>query len=218
MMPQAAPTMKYLYGNQEEEFVFCHKGRPFAILKSPHLPTPPSTFIDHLLVNELKLKMTDIQCKKLYYGGKKLRILGKVSCTIQCVKEGNIVGNFFLKASVVEDLKQHFDTHGIAGNKMAALLQGDCDESINCTSSGAPSPARSDTSTGSGPSIPSDCSTPTRNLLQKIAGGHESPTEESPPRPATPSSPRRSPPGFPPSPRHQALLSPLSANKKKLGP
>jgi len=219
-MPEA-PTMKYKYGNQEEEFVFCHKGRPFAILMSPHLPTPSSTFIDHLLVKELGIKMTEIQCKKLSYCGEKLRILGKVSCTIQCVKEGNIIGNFFLKASVVEDLKQHFDTHGIAGNKMAALLQGDSVESIDCTSSGAPSPARSDTSTGSGShaSIPSDCSTPTRNLLQDIAAGHQSPTEESPPRPVTPPSPRRSPPGFPPSPRHQAqvLLSPLSANRKKLG-
>ena len=84
-------------------------------------------------------------------------------------------------------------------------------------SSGAPSPARSDTSTVSHASIPSDCSTPTRDLLQRIAGGHNSPTEESPPRPATPPSPRRSPPGFPPSPRYEALLSPLSANKKKLG-
>ena len=225
MMPPEAPTMKYLYGNQEEEFVFCHKGRPFAILMSPHLPTPSSTFIDHHLVKELKLKMTDLQCKKLSYCGKKLRILGKVSCTIQCVKEGNTVGNFFLKASVVEDLKEHFDTHGIAGNKMAAILQGDDVKSINCTSSGAPSPARSDTSTGSGSdaTIPSECSTPTRILLKNIAAGHQSPAEESPPRPvtpprpATPPSPRRSPPGFPPSPRHQALLSPLSANKKKLG-
>ena len=130
MMPEA-PTMKYKYGNQEEEFVFCHKGRPFAILMSPHLPTPSSTFIDHLLVKELGIKMTEIQCKKLSYCGKKLRILGKVSCTIQCVNEGNFIGNFFLKASVVEDLKQHFDTHGIDGNKMAALLQGDRVESID---------------------------------------------------------------------------------------
>ena len=215
MMPEA-PTMKYIYGNQEEEFVFCHKGRPFAILMSPHLPTPSSTFIDHLLVKELGIKMTEIQCKKLSYCGEKLRILGKVSCTIQCVKEGNIIGSFFLKASVVEDLKQHFDTHGIAGNKMAALLQGDQVESIDCTSSGAPSPARSDTSTRSGShaSIPSDCSTPTRNLLQDIAAGHQIPSEESP---ATPPSPRQSPPGFPPRPRHHALLSPLSPNKKNLG-
>lgn len=216
MMPTEAPTMKYIYGNQEEEFVFCHKGRPFAVLMSPHLPTPSSTFIDHLLVKELQLKMTDLQCKKLSYCGKKLRILGKISCTIQCVKDGNVVGNFFLKASVVEDLKEHFDTHGIAGNKMASLLQGDSVEGTNCTSSGAPSPARSDTSTGSDATIPSEYSTPTRNLLQRIAGGHQSPTEESPPRPATPPSPRRSPPGFPASPRHQALMSPLSTNRKKL--
>ena len=100
---------------------------------------------------------------------------------------------------------------------MAALLQGNHVESINCTSSGAPSSARSDTSPGSHASIPSDCSTPTKNLLQDIAAGHQSQSEESPPRPATPPSPRQSPPGFPPSPRHHALLSPLRANKKNLG-
>ena len=201
-MIQSTPTLRYVYGNNEEEFVFCHKGRPFAVLSSPHFSIPEATYIDHLLVKELGLKMNDIQCKKISFCGQKRRLLGKISCSIQCVKSGAIVGSFHLTANVIQNLNLHFDTHCIAGVKMTALLHGnaDCVESINCTSSGAPSPARSDTSTGSHASIPSDCSTPTRSLLQRIAGGHQSPSEESPPRPATPPSPRRSPPGFPPSP------------------
>merc|ERR1719154_445672 len=142
-MIQSTPTMRYVYGNNEEEFVFCHKGRPFAVLSSPHFPTPEATFIDHLLVKELGLKMNDIQCKKISFCGQKLRLLGKISCSIQCVKSGAIVGTFHLKANVIENLNIHFDTHCIAGVKMTALLHGDADyvESINCTSSGAPSPA-----------------------------------------------------------------------------
>ena len=217
--PNLSGTMRYVYGNNEEEFVFCHKGRPFAVLTSPHFPTPAATFIDHHLVKELGIKMNDIQCKKISFCGQKLRLLGKISCSMQCVKDGAILGNFHLKASVIENLNHHFDTHCIAGAKMTALLHGDtdCVESINCTSSGAPSPARSETSTGSGLSVPSSCSTPTRDLLQRIAGGHQSPSEESPPRPASPPSLRRSPPGFPPSPQPKPLLSPLSSNKMKLG-
>ena len=33
------PTMFYQYGNEEKEFVFCVKGRPFPCLVSPYLPT-----------------------------------------------------------------------------------------------------------------------------------------------------------------------------------
>ena len=32
--------MTYEYGNDEKEYIFCVKGRPFPCLVSPHLPTP----------------------------------------------------------------------------------------------------------------------------------------------------------------------------------
>ena len=113
-------TTSYQYSNKEQEHIFAYKSRPFAVLSSQLYPTPTSTFIDHRLVMELNIKMTDVSCKKIYFGGKKLRLLGKVSFTAQCVCDGNIFGNFRVKASVVEDLKYHFDTHAIAGQKMIA--------------------------------------------------------------------------------------------------
>ena len=54
--------MKYCYGNNDEEFVLSYKGRPFSVLTSDELPTPSSSYIDHLLVRELDIKMTDLQC------------------------------------------------------------------------------------------------------------------------------------------------------------
>ena len=134
-------TMKYEYGSKDTEYVFCYKSRPFAVLVSPSLPTPTSSFVDHLLVSELKLKMTDLQCKKINFGGKKLRLLGKVSCTVQCIKDGNVFGNFQYKACVIENLNLHFDTHSIAGVKIIDLLCGDQVNNPDCTSSaGSPSP------------------------------------------------------------------------------
>ena len=69
----------------------------------------------------------------MYFGGKKLQMLGKVSFTAQCVSDGNIYGNFHVKASVIEDLKYHFDTHAIAGQAMTALLRGEHDNVSSCS-------------------------------------------------------------------------------------
>ena len=80
------------------------KGRPFTILTPTSLPTPTVTYIDHKLVAELKIRMTDLQCSRLHYGSKKLRILGKVSTSVQCITEGRMQGNLHLKALVVENL------------------------------------------------------------------------------------------------------------------
>ena len=41
------PTTFYQYANDEKEYVFCVKGRPFACLTSPHLPTPTASLIDY---------------------------------------------------------------------------------------------------------------------------------------------------------------------------
>ena len=82
------PTMSYEYGNKEKEFVFCVKGRPFPCLVSPHLPTPTSSLLDYNLVRDLGLKMSDLQCQKFSFSGFKMRILGKVSLTVQCIHDG----------------------------------------------------------------------------------------------------------------------------------
>jgi hypothetical protein len=94
------------------------------VLTAPLFPTPAFTMIDHNLVRELKLRMTDLQCIKFAYGGQKLRILGKVSTSVQCVIDGVPAGNFHLKAHVVQDIYQLFDTHSIAGVKMSEQLVG----------------------------------------------------------------------------------------------
>ena len=154
-MQQNKVTDFYHYANQEREFVMCHKNRPFVVLVSPNLPTPTSSYLDHHLVTELGLKMTDISCKKISFAGKKLRVLGKVSFTTQCVKDGKMFGTIHFKGSVVEDLRQHFDSHGIAGTKMSSLLQG---EVISSSSSSCSSPAPSRSSAAGSPT-----STPRRS-------------------------------------------------------
>ena len=106
----------------EREFVVACKGRPFTILASNNLPTPLASYIDHKLVMELKLRMSDLQCSKLFFGSKKLRILGKISTTVQCIRNGQVLGNLYIKASVVENLCENFDVHCIAGTKLSQLL------------------------------------------------------------------------------------------------
>ena len=168
------PTMFYEYGNKEMEFIFCAKGRPFPALVSPYLPTPTASLLDYNLVRDLGLKMTDLQCQKFSFAGFKMRILGKVSATVQCVQEGVSFGAFHIKGSVVLDLSKNLDTECVAGTKMAAQLRGHTAPSAPARA--APSPA---------PSVPAA----------------ESPRT---PPPRAPRSPPRSPPGFPPRPQYAA--------------
>ena len=167
--------MSYEYGNKEKEFVFCVKGRPFPCLVSPHLPTPTSSLLDYNLVRDLGLKMSDLQCQKFSFSGFKMRILGRVSLTVQCIHDGISSGAFQIKANVILDLAKNLDTECVAGTKMAAQLTGDS------------TPAPVDTSPA--PSVPAA----------------ECPRTPPPraPRQAPRSSPR-SPPGFPARPQHAA--------------
>ena len=90
---------------------------------SSNLPTPTSNLIDYDLIRDLSLKMTDLQCQKFHFAGNKFRILGKVSTTVQCIKEGSLSGvNFHIKALVVSDLNKIMDTHCVAGVKMKDFL------------------------------------------------------------------------------------------------
>ena len=112
----------YIDGGGDKEFVFCDKSRPFAVLCSKHLPTPATTMIDYNLVMELGLKISDLQCKKITIAGMKLRLLGEISTTVQCVKDGKMFGNIHLRGSVVENLKDAIDSHCIAGQMLSMIL------------------------------------------------------------------------------------------------
>ena len=212
-------TMCYSYGNREKEYVFAYRGRPFAVLVSNNFPTPACSFVDHHLILELGLKMKDVQCKKISFCGKKLRLLGKVSCTVQCVVNGSFLGNFNFKASVIEDLKFHFDSHCVAGAQMTLLLNprqnADCgqdtpdtDESGNDDNDLMTSSPRC--STVSSPSV-SPPSTPRRTSTARPSApsstkARTSATSSSTARPSAPSSAARpsacsSPPGFHPQPQ-----------------
>ena len=51
-----------------------------------------------------------------------MRILGRVSTAVQCVKDGRINGNFHIKGLVISDLYQMLDTHCVAGARMQERL------------------------------------------------------------------------------------------------
>ena len=182
----ACPDMK--------EFVFSCKGRPFAMLSSQHrIPVPTLTLIDFNLVQDLGMKMFEIQCSKFTFAGSNLRILGKINQTVQCVKNGKLTGNLHIKANVVEDLKKTFETHSIAGTKMAKILLAEAGNSQDVEKlPSSPPPSRSGMPSTRTPSLDSSRSSPS------------SPTDSTP-------SGLSSPPGFPsvpqysPTPRVQAV-------------
>jgi len=122
-LPQKV-TMCYDGLQGDKEFVVACKGRPFSILTSPAFPTPTTTLVDYNLIRDLHLQMTDLQCAKFYYAGHKLRILGKVATSVQCLDSGYTAGNLYFKATVVEHLATTFDTHSIAGVKLSKQLIG----------------------------------------------------------------------------------------------
>ena len=103
------PTLCNEYPNQEKEYIFAVKGRPFGCLVSPFIPTPTSTIIDYNLVRDIGMKMTDLQYTKFSYCGQKLRILGKVQFTVQTIHDGLPSGNFHMKANVILDLAKNVD-------------------------------------------------------------------------------------------------------------
>ena len=107
----------------DREYIFALRGRPFAMATSPTLSTLDFNLIDWTLVKELNLKMSDLQCTKFYFSGHKMRILGKISTTVQCIQDGRISGNFHIKAKVVEDLNTILDTHGVFGRKLKDQLR-----------------------------------------------------------------------------------------------
>ena len=98
----------------------------FFLAKGGLLPSSPRPLSPHQQQHErdLKLRISDLQCAKFSYGGQKLRILGKVSSSVQCILDGRPAGNLYFKATVVQDLFSTFDTHSIAGKKLSEKLTG----------------------------------------------------------------------------------------------
>ena len=187
----AAGTLCNKYANEDQEFIFCSKGRPFGCLVSPHLPTPTSNLIDYNLVREVGMKMSDLQYTKMSFAGNKLRVLGKVSVTVQTIHNGLASGNFHMKANVVLDLSKCLEIECIAGVKLAKQLDDKesyglgADDFSTCSSSATSSPTSTPRRTPPPARPPAPAATPPRTA---------SPTP--PPRPS-------SPPGFPVQPQYR---------------
>ena len=126
-------TTSYTY-DKEKEYVFSCRGRPFTSLVSMDVPSPTSTLIDYELVRDLKIKMTDLQCKKFTFAGFNMRILGQICTGVQCVMDGFVAGTFQFTAFVVLDLAKNLDTFSVARKKLANLL------SPTTTTTASPSP------------------------------------------------------------------------------
>ena len=198
------PTMCNRYPNQEVEYIFACRGRPFGCLISPHLPTPTSTIIDYSLVKELGLKMFDLQYQKFSYCGNKLRILGRVSISVQTIHDGLASGSFHIKANVIHDLNKTVDCECVAGVKLTTQLQKTQSE---CSSSPSSSPPSTPTSSKSS----SLASTPAKARTSAPPSPARPSAPPSSARPSAPSTPRRtsspsprptSPPGFHPQPQY----------------
>ena len=207
------PTLSYRY-DDEEEFIFCVKGRPFPVLVSPKLPSTPETLLDYDMVREIGLKMKELQCKRFNYGGYQMRVFGTVTTTVQCIQDGEMCGTTTIRADVIQNLAKNLHVECVASEKLASQLRG----KSSCTSSGAPRPSSPKPS----PKPKAKSSPPTPNLPK-------TPPRSPPPSSisSSPSPPSRSPPGFPSVPQYSATpprahllrkvrpLSPWSANTNK---
>ena len=203
MSHQIYKTLHYDGRQGDVEFVASVKGRPFAILTSSNFPTPDVTLVDYSLIRDLKLTMTDLQCAKFNFAGQKLRKLGKISTSVQCISDGKTSGNLHFKATVVQDLYQHFDTHSIAGNKLSKLLLDPPVQHID-ESSTEPTPETPKKKKPKLQKTPSMNSTPKSQTSEQSSTPGFSPAQGTPSfnqiyglSPASTASSRGSPPGYP---------------------
>ena len=185
------PTLCNRYPNQEMEYIFACKGRPFGCLMSPHIPTPSSTLMDYKLVKDLGLKMYDLQYQKFSYCGQKLRLLGKVSISVQTIHDGLASGSFHLRANVILDLNKTVDCECVAGVKLSSRLgQASASEcSDDDSSPSTPTSSRS--------------SSPVSSKSPSTLKSSKSSPKATPSASARPSATPSSPPGFPPQPQYQ---------------
>ena len=201
------PTLSNKYPNLEVEYIFACKGRPFGCLTSPHIPTPSSTLMDYNLVKDLGLKMYDLQYQKFSYCGQKLRILGRVSISVQTIHDGLASGSFHLKANVILDLNKSVDCECVAGVKLSSRLiqassskcSGDNSPSTSTTTSSRSSPSPTSSKQSSTPKSPSKA---TPSAFARTSA--TSPLARPSANPSGRTSPTSSfPPGFPPQPQYR---------------
>ena len=126
------PTLSYKY-DEEEEYIFCVKGRPFPVLVSDKLPSTQETLLDYDMVRELGLKMKELQCRRFSYAGYHMRVFGTVTTTVQCVQDGEMCGTTTVRADVIQNLAKNLNVECIASQRLSSQLRGK-----SCTSSGAP--------------------------------------------------------------------------------
>ena len=217
-------TTKYSYGNDENEFILCCKGRPFAVLVSPHTPTPTSTLLDYDLARSLGLKLTNLQCRKYSFAGYKLRVLGTVTTAVQCVQNGKVGSTFHLRCDVVADLYSTLDTHCVASAKLQQHLGSQeviviVDDVVKPLAPDAEAPPGPRAAACAAPPRPTTTRTPPAPAgVTPLAPTPSTPPQASPC--AAVRSPRspRSPPGFPASPQHAASLPAASRPAKATVP
>ena len=142
------------------------------------------------------MKLKDVQCKKISFCGKKLRLLGKVSCTVHCVVSGSFLGNFNFKASVIKDLKFHFDTLCVVGAQLSLMLNPDCGQDISSAEIDDQKFFSSLSSSSSTPSA-SPTSTPRRTTPARTTATSSTARTPATSSAARPSACPSSPPGFP---------------------
>ena len=84
--------------------------------------TSPSRLTEVLgtYVMDLGLKLTEVQCKKIRFAGKKLRLLGKINCTVHCT--GQFLGNFHLRRVSQRDLSIHHQTTAAQSHRVSRLV------------------------------------------------------------------------------------------------
>ena len=107
-------TLSLDYGGNVKEHILVIRGRPFSILESPNFPIPNTTYIDFKLVRELGLKVASMTYEKMTYCGQKMRKIGTVAVTAQCLVDGRVLGSIPLKATVVLGLAEYLDEIGRA--------------------------------------------------------------------------------------------------------
>ena len=124
-----------------------------------------------------------------------MRILGKISTSVQCISSGAVSGNMHLKALVIQDLYQSFDVHAIAGDKLSSKLIGSpfalSPETEHEPTTPVKKKRRTSKASAANYTIPS---TPSPTKSMSSSNSRASSTSSSK------KSPARSPPGFPPSP------------------
>ena len=206
-------TLKFEYGGGVKEHILVVRGRPFSVLESPNIPTPNTTYIDYKLVKELGLKVANLTYEKMSYCGQKMRKIGMVAVTTQCLIDGRALGSVALKATVVLGLSETIEADAVAGYKLLSVLSSSSPTSPSPPApspraspprtppSGRPSPRRSPTRGSPSPSVAPSPSSP---------HGRPSPTHTSQSYPS-------SPPGYP-DPIFTPVLTTLNDQLVTLSP